>query len=271
MECGERRAASAGHVEVGDQREPGRLDLLVNNYVQWSPETDIWCTLDGDSKTFCTPESYTGNPSKLYRNLGKVNFDDWAAEAGVSDPSSKALGAAILDVNSDGWPDIFQANDTKPNKLYVNRQDGTFEDVSGPAGIFSEYGSGLGVVTADFDGNGWPDIFVANDGMANFLWFGQGDGTFRNGALLAGVAVNSCGQAEASRYPNGAAPMAARSERFTRSSLRATRSGGQSRKCRPWIMVSTVATRRSPVAIGRTAASLCRPKVPSVFAASGAI
>ena len=166
-----------------DYDKDGLLDVLVNNYVQWSPESDIWCTLDGDSKSYCTPESYVGNPSRLYKNLGGGKFNDVAAAAGVANPSSKALGAAILDVNSDGWPDIFQANDTEPNKLYVNRQDGTFEDIGLTAGVaFAEDGKArgaMGVDAADYDRSGRAHLVVGNfsNEMVN-LFHNEGTGLF---------------------------------------------------------------------------------------------
>lgn len=161
----------------------GLLDILVNNYVQWSAETDIWCTLDGDSKTFCTPESYHGTPSRLYRNLGDGKFVDVAAATGIANASSKALGAAILDVNDDGWPDIFQSNDTEPNKLYVNQQDGTFEDIGLTAGVaFAEDGKArgaMGVAAADYDRSGRQHLVVGNfsNEMVN-LFHNEGTGLF---------------------------------------------------------------------------------------------
>jgi hypothetical protein len=166
-----------------DYDRDGLLDIFVNNYVQWSPATDIWCTLDGDSKTFCTPESYAGNASKLYKNLGAGKFKDVAANAGVADPSSKALGAAILDVDGDGWPDIFQANDTEPNKLYMNQQDGTFKDVGLTAGVaFAEDGKArgaMGVAAADYDRSGRQHLVVGNfsNEMVN-LFHNEGTGLF---------------------------------------------------------------------------------------------
>lgn len=166
-----------------DYDKDGLLDLLVNNYVQWSPESDIWCTLDGDSKSYCTPESYVGNSSRLYKNLGGGKFNDVAAAAGIANASSKALGAAILDVNNDGWPDIFQANDTEPNKLYVNKQDGTFEDIGLTAGVaFAEDGKArgaMGVDAADYDRSGRSHLVVGNfsNEMVN-LFHNEGTGLF---------------------------------------------------------------------------------------------
>ena len=113
----------------------GKLDLFVANYVQWSPKLDLWCSLDGATKSYCTPESYKGTRSRLFRNLGGGRFEDVAEPAGVADPTSKSLGVAVLDYNSDGWPDLFVANDTQPNKLYRNNRNGTFTEEGIAAGV----------------------------------------------------------------------------------------------------------------------------------------
>src|SRR5215203_242686 len=111
-----------------DYDKDGRADLFVANYVQWTLKGDLWCSMDGATKSYCTPESYKGTSSKLYRNLGGGRFEDVTGKAGVGDPNSKSLGIAVIDYNSDGWPDLFVANDTQPNKLYRNRGNGTFSD-----------------------------------------------------------------------------------------------------------------------------------------------
>src|SRR6476620_3625403 len=103
-----------------DYDKDGRLDLFVANYVQWSAKGDLYCTLDGVSKSYCTPESYKGTASRLFHNLGNGRFEDAGRKAGVADPTSKSLGVTVLDYNQDGWPDLFVANDTQPNKLYRN-------------------------------------------------------------------------------------------------------------------------------------------------------
>jgi len=144
----------------------GKLDLFVANYVQWSPEKDLWCSLDGQTKSYCTPESYKGTSVKLYRNLGDGRFADVTAQAGLADPTSKSLGVTILDVDGDGWPDIFVANDTQPNKLYVNRRDGTFVERGLEAGVaFGEDGvarGAMGADAADYDRSGRPHLLVGN-------------------------------------------------------------------------------------------------------------
>jgi hypothetical protein len=102
------------------------------------------------------------------------------------------------DLDEDGWPDLYVASDSTSAILYHNNHDGTFTDVTASAGMSREFGPALGVSTADFNGDGWIDIFVANDGQPNQLWINQHDGTFRNTALLSGVALGPEGQAKSS-------------------------------------------------------------------------
>ena len=161
----------------------GHLDLFVANYVEWTPETDLYCTLDGEAKSYCTPESYRGQSSTLYRNLGDGTFEDVTVAAGISSPSAKALSAAMFDVDGDGSMDLFVTNDTQPNQLFQNRGDGTFEDVAVVAGVaFSEAGvarAGMGVDAADYDGSGRPSLIIgnfSNEMMA--LYHNEGNGLF---------------------------------------------------------------------------------------------
>ncbi|HKS96707.1 MAG TPA: VCBS repeat-containing protein, partial [Terriglobia bacterium] len=149
-----------------DYDRDGRLDLLVANYVRWSPETDIYCSLDGRTKSYCTPEAYPGTTCWLFRNRGDGTFEDVTGKAGLHDTTSKSLGLTMLDYDLDGWPDVFVANDTQPNKLYLNKHDGTFEERGVSAGIaFSEDGvarAGMGADAADYDNSGLPSLVVTN-------------------------------------------------------------------------------------------------------------
>lgn len=113
----------------------GFLDLFVCRYVDWSPEKDLFCTLDGSTKSYCTPERYPGTPSHLYRNRRDGTFEDVTKTSGVWNENQKALGVATHDFDADGRIDFLVANDTAPNNLYRNRGDGTFEDVGVPAGV----------------------------------------------------------------------------------------------------------------------------------------
>jgi len=149
-----------------DYDKDGFLDLVVANYVQWTPETDIFCTLDGSRKSYCTPESYKGASARLWHNRGNGTFEDVTVKAGLLDTTAKSLGVAVLDVNQDSWPDLFLANDTQPNRLYVNTGKGNFTEKGTLSGIaYSEEGiarAGMGVAAADYDRSGYPSVMITN-------------------------------------------------------------------------------------------------------------
>jgi hypothetical protein len=166
-----------------DYDRDGKLDLVVSNYVQWSQQGDLYCTLDGAHKSYCTPESYKGTSVRLWHNLGSGKFEDATQKAGLADPTSKSLGISILDYNNDGWPDILIANDTQPNKLYLNRKNGTFEEHAVSAGIaFSEDGiarAGMGVDAADYDRTGGASLIITNfSNQMLALYHNEGNGLF---------------------------------------------------------------------------------------------
>jgi hypothetical protein len=166
-----------------DYDKDGKLDLFVCNYVDWSIDKDLYCTLDGKNKSYCTPESYKGQSSTLYHNRGDGTFENVTERAGLKDPTGKSLGVAVLDYDNDGWPDLFVANDTQPNKLYRNNGNGTFTDNAMTAGVaFSEAGvarAGMGVDAADYDGSGKQSLIIgnfSNEMMA--LYHNEGTGLF---------------------------------------------------------------------------------------------
>jgi hypothetical protein len=176
-----------------DYNRDGLLDLFVCNYVRWERERDIHCSLDGRNKSYCTPEAYRGATCWLFRNRGDGTFEDVTAASGLFDPSSKSLGAALLDFDNDGWLDLFVANDTQPNKLYRNNRDGTFTECAVRAGVaFSEDGrarAGMGVDTGDFRRSGRMGIAVTNfDNEMIGLYEPSGD-QFVDRAVNAGVAA----------------------------------------------------------------------------------
>jgi len=182
-ESGLANSAFAASATWFDYDRDGKLDLFVANYVQWNQQNDVWCSLDGATKSYCTPESYKGTSSKLYHNLGNGKFEDVTAKAGLADPTSKSLGVAVIDYNNDGWPDLFVANDTQPNKLYRNLQNGTFKEEGLTAGVaFGEDGvarGAMGVDVADYDRSGRQHLVVGN--FANqmiALYHNEGNGLF---------------------------------------------------------------------------------------------
>ena len=170
----------------------GNLDLVVGNYVQWSPATDLFCTLDGASKSYCTPESYKGASPRLWRNRGNGNFEDVTRKAGLFEPTSKTLGLAILDVNQDLWPDLLLANDTQPNRLYINNGKGAFVERGVLSGVaFSEDGvarAGMGVDAADYDRSGFPSVLITNfSNQMLALYHNEGNGLFVDEAPRSAV------------------------------------------------------------------------------------
>lgn len=162
---GNRSAFSSSAMWVDIDRD-GHLDLLVCNYVRWAPEFDVFCSSDGKNKSYCTPEAYRGATNWLFRNKGDGTFEDITARSGLFDASSKSLAVTMLDFDNDGWPDLFIANDTQPNKLYRNNRDGSFREQAVRAGIaFSEDGrarAGMGADAGDFLRSGFEGIAVTN-------------------------------------------------------------------------------------------------------------
>jgi enediyne biosynthesis protein E4 len=174
----------------------GFLDLFVCNYVKWSAEHDVFCSLDGKQKSYCTPEAYRGDTCWLFRNRGNGTFEDVTATSGIFDTSSKSLGVAMLDYDQDGWPDLFVANDTQPNKLYRNQRDGTFKDVAVDAGVaFSTEGkarAGMGVDAADFDNSGRTGLAITNfDNEKIGLYRSMSRGLYEDVAERAGIGAPS--------------------------------------------------------------------------------
>ncbi len=174
----------------------GLLDLFVCNYVRWSAEHDVFCSLDGKHKSYCTPEAYRGETCWLFRNRGDGTFEDVTATSGVFDTSSKSLGVALLDHDQDGWPDLLVANDTQPNKLYRNLRNGKFKEVGVEAGLaFSADGkarAGMGVDVADFENSGVPGVAITNfDNEMIGLYRAAGKNAYEDVATRAGVGAAS--------------------------------------------------------------------------------
>ena len=179
-----------------DYDRDGYLDLLICNYVKWTPETDVFCSADGKNKSYCTPEAYPGTTTWLFRNRRNGTFEDVTAAAGLFDPTSKALGVTMLDYDMDGWPDLFVANDTQPNKLYRNQHNGTFAEVGVQAGLaFSDDGrarAGMGTDAADLDNSGVTSVAVTNfSGEMLGLYMPVGKGVYADRAPASEIGRSS--------------------------------------------------------------------------------
>jgi len=184
-----------------DYDRDGLLDLFVCNYVRWSPEHDVFCSLDGTHKSYCTPEAYRGDTCWLFHNRGNGTFEDVTATSGIFDSSSKSLGVAMFDYDQDGWPDLLVANDTQPNKLYKNLRNGKFKEVGVEAGLaFSNEGkarAGMGIDTGDFENSGKPGVAITNfdnemTGLYHSVSTGAaGAGTYDDIAISAGLGAAS--------------------------------------------------------------------------------
>ena len=174
----------------------GLLDLFVCRYVDWSPAKDLFCTLDGKTKSYCTPERYPGTASHLYRNLGNGRFLDVTKKARVGNANQKALGVAPYDFNGDGRIDFLVANDTAPNNLFKNRGDGTFEDVAVEAGVaVDENGrsrGAMGVAWGDTRNGRGATLAIGNfsNELKSLYWTDKGE-VFLDESPRSGVGPTS--------------------------------------------------------------------------------
>ena len=175
-----------------DYDNDGRLDLFVAHYVEWSVESDPYCTLDGKNKSYCTPQRFKGQSPSLFRNRGDGSFENVTRRAGVLDAGGKSLGIALLDLDDDGRIDLFVANDTEPNHLYRNNGDGTFREVGAAAGVaYAESGTaraGMGTDAGDHDNSGRQGLVIGNftdEGLA--LYRNEGAGLFTDVAATNGM------------------------------------------------------------------------------------
>jgi hypothetical protein len=167
-----------------DYDNDGKLDLFVSSFVFFDKSQNLYCTDETTSRRYyCVPRLFKPMPSHLFHNNGNGTFTDVSKEAGIADHPGKSFGAVATDVNNDGLLDLFVANDTMPNFLFINKGNGKFEEQGLAAGVaYGDSGkprSGMGVDAADYDGDGWQDLFVANIDEEFFsLYHNQKDLTF---------------------------------------------------------------------------------------------
>jgi hypothetical protein len=163
-------AKPAGTLSIGaawfDYDNDGLLDLVVSNYTLWTPQTDKRCSAAG-VEYYCDPRLfYQPVPHRLYHNLGKGRFEDVTEKSGFGAAAGKGMGISIADFNDDGWPDVFIANDTEANSLFINKGNGTFEDQGLQFGVaYDETAkavSSMGSDAKDYNNDGKVDIFYNN-------------------------------------------------------------------------------------------------------------
>ncbi|MCX6862196.1 MAG: VCBS repeat-containing protein, partial [Verrucomicrobia bacterium] len=183
-----RFSTSAAFVDVD---QDGDLDLMVVNYVRWSPNIEMECFSDGGRRDYCSPRNYNAaTPTVLFRNRGDGTFEDLTTAAGLDRAYGNGLGVATGDFDHDGRIDLFVANDATPNQLWLNRGQWHFEEDAPLRGCaLNSMGiprAGMGVVAVDLEQRGWLDLFVTH-------LVGEGNGFFRNQAGLFVDAVTHDG------------------------------------------------------------------------------
>ena len=174
----------------------GLLDLYVVNYVDYHIEKNKKCFASTSARDYCAPSAYSNVPGILYRNRGDGTFEDVSVKSGITRAFGAGLGVMAVDLNGDGWPDLYVANDGNPNQLWINQKDGTFKneaDIRGSAvnadGVAE---AGMGIDIADFDNNGTEDIFLTHlTREKSTLFVNRGEGYFEDRSVETGVAAPS--------------------------------------------------------------------------------
>lgn len=175
-----------------DYDRDGKLDLFVLNYVDFTIQANKSCFAGTGEPDYCTPKAYRPVSARLFHNLGAGKFEDVTDRSNIGSAYGPGLGVVTGDFNGDGWPDIYVANDTAANLLWLNRKDGTFQEAALASGAaYASDGvarAGMGVTAGDFDGDGHDDILVTNltrEGAT--LFRGDGRGGFDDVTLQSGL------------------------------------------------------------------------------------
>ena len=175
----------------------GKLDLVIANYVDWSPERNFYCGDTGPGmRSYCHPDDFHGEPPSLYRNNGDGTFTDVSKPSGVGLKGGNGLGIVTFDYDNDGWQDIFIANDHMPNFLFHNNRDGTFREVGYTAGVAvsadGQFEAGMGTDAADTTGSGRLDLVVGHlDMQLARVYQNMGDQTFEDATLRSKLSYST--------------------------------------------------------------------------------
>ncbi len=197
-----RKAGVAGDGRWGasasflDYDRDGFLDLYVTHYVDFTLADNKPCHANTSARDYCAPVTYKPVPGTLYRNRGNGTFEDVSVKSGITRAFGNGLGVIATDVNADGWPDIYVANDGNPNQLWVNQRDGTFREEAGLRGVAVNADgapeAGMGVDVGDFDGKGAEAIVVTNlTREKTTLYANLGNGNFEDRSATTGLAAAS--------------------------------------------------------------------------------
>jgi enediyne biosynthesis protein E4 len=180
-----------------DYDKDGRLDLIIANYVDWTPERNFYCGDQGPGmRSYCHPNVFHGQPAALYHNNGDGTFTDASQSSGVGPKAANGLGVVTFDYNNDGWQDMFISNDAQPNHLFHNKGDGIFREVGYLAGAAvsgdGQMEAGMGVDAADTTGSGRLDLYVTHlDMQLNRFYRNMGDESFTDATLSSKVGYDT--------------------------------------------------------------------------------